>query len=57
MSIPILALIAFAVFIMSAATLSVSRSNTLDTVLYIVFYSAMVVFTTTIIMCFILRLL
>lgn len=56
MSIPIVALIAFAVLIVSAAALSVSRSNTLDTVLYIVFYSAAVVSTTTIIVEFISRL-
>lgn len=47
MSISIVALIAFAVLIISAVALSVSRSNTLDTVLYIVIYSVAVVSMTT----------
>lgn len=46
MSIPIVALIAFAVLIISAAALSVSKSNMLDTILYIAFYSGVVVFIT-----------
>ena len=53
MSISIVALIAFSILIVSAAVLSVSRSNTLDTALYIVFYSAAVVSTTAIIVEFI----
>lgn len=47
MSIPIATLIAAAVCIMSIAALSVSKSNTLDTVLYTVFYFAAVACTTT----------
>lgn len=56
MSIPVVALIAFAVLIVSAFVLSVSRSDTLDTVLYIVFYSAAVVSTTAAIVALISRL-
>lgn len=56
MSIPIAALIAAAVCIMSVVALSVSKSNTLDTALYIVFYSAVVVSMTTCIVEFISRL-
>lgn len=48
MSTPIVALIAFAVIIiMSAVVLSVSRSHTLDTVLYTVLYSVVVASITT----------
>lgn len=46
MSISIVALITFAVLVMFAAALSVSKSDTLDTMLYIGFYSGMVVFIT-----------
>lgn len=56
MLIPIATLIAAAVCIMSVVALSVSKSNTLDTVLYIVFYSAVVVSITTCIVEFISRL-
>lgn len=56
MSIPIAALIAAAVCIISVVALSVSKSNTLDTMLYIVFYSAVVVSITTCIVEFISRL-
>ena len=57
MSIPIVALIAFSVLIISAAALSVSKSNTLDTILYIVFYSAAVVSITTAVVALISGLL
>lgn len=53
MSIPIVTLIMAAVCIMSVVALSVSKSNTSDTVLYIVFYSAVVVSITTCIVDFI----
>lgn len=56
MSIPIATLIAAAVCIISVAALSVSKSNTLDTILYIVFYSAVVVSIATCIVEFISRL-
>lgn len=56
MSIHIVALIAAAVCIMSVVALSVSKSNKLDTMLYIVFYSAVVVSITTGIVGFISRL-
>lgn len=56
MSIPIAVLIAAAVCLMSAVALSVSKSDTLDTMLYIVFYSAVVVSITTGIVEFISRL-
>ena len=56
MSIPIAVLIAAAVCLMSAAALSVSESNKLDTILYIVFYSAVVVSITTGVVEFISRL-
>lgn len=56
MSIPIATLIAAAVCFMSVAALFVSKSDTLDTMLYIVFYSAVVVCTTTCIVEFISRL-
>lgn len=56
MSIPIVALIAAAVCIMSVVALSVSKSNKLDTMLYTVFYSAVVVSITTGIVEFISRL-
>lgn len=56
MSIPIATLIAAAVCIMSVAALSVSKSSTLDTILYIVFYSSVVVSVTTGIVEFISRL-
>ena len=57
MSMPIVALIAFSVLIISAAALSVSKSNTLDTILYIVFYSAAVVSITTAVVALISGLL
>lgn len=56
MSIHIVMLIAAVVCIMSVAALAVSKSNTLDTMLYIVFYFAVVVSITTIIMELISRL-
>lgn len=56
MSIPIVTLIAAAVCIMSVAALSVSKSDTLDKILYIVFYFGAVVCTTTYIVEFISRL-
>ena len=56
MSISIVALIAAAVCIMSVVALSVSKSNTLDTILYIVLYSAAVVSITTCIVQVISRL-
>ena len=46
MSILIAALIAFAVLVASAFVLSVSKSHTLDTVLYIVIYSVAAVSVT-----------
>ena len=47
MSISIVALVTFAILVMSAAALSVSKSHTLDTVLYIVIYSVAAASITT----------
>lgn len=57
MSISTVTLIAIAIVVMSAVAFSVSESDTLDTVLGAVFYSAVVVSITTIIMEFIAGLL
>nr|DAV65844.1 MAG TPA: hypothetical protein [Caudoviricetes sp.] len=56
MSISIVTLIAFVIAIMSAVALSVSRSDTLDTILYIVLYSGSVVAITTFVVGLISRL-
>jgi hypothetical protein len=53
MSISIVALISAAILVISVAVLSVSRSDTLDTVLYIALYSAAVVSITTSVVGFI----
>ena len=56
MSISVISLIAFIVLAAAVGALSVSKSRTLDTMLFCVFYTAAVVATTSIVVEFLSRL-